>query len=115
MQLTSEIWVKAYLRQLSGQSIAAAVVKRGDASAGAVFIKVATLDGRAALLGPAPSGLVTSDGERRWCVLMAGEKTAERDVDNRLTRERSFDPDVWVLEVEDRYGRHCLGDWLLEE
>ncbi|MEM1372062.1 MAG: DUF1491 family protein, partial [Pseudomonadota bacterium] len=26
------------------------------------------------------------------------------------TRQRSFDPDLWVIEVEDRNGRHLLDE-----
>jgi hypothetical protein len=25
-----------------------------------------------------------------------------------VTRQRGFDPDLWVIEVEDRAGRHLL-------
>ena len=34
----------------------------------------------------------------------------EADVDTAITKQRSFDPDLWVIEVEDRQGRHLLGE-----
>jgi len=44
---------------------------------------------------------------RVWIVLSEGD---ERDVDAALARQRSFDPDIWVIEVEDRQGRHLLDE-----
>ena len=32
----------------------------------------------------------------------------EAKIEERLTRELRFDPDVWIVEVEDRAGRHFL-------
>jgi hypothetical protein len=45
------------------------------------------------------------DGTRPWDVLAQG---AERDVDTAIGNQRRFDPDLWVIEVEDRRGRHLL-------
>jgi hypothetical protein len=46
-------------------------------------------------------------GERRWVELSSG---AERAVDDTVARQRGFDPDLWVIEVEDRQGRHLLDE-----
>jgi hypothetical protein len=32
----------------------------------------------------------------------------EAKVEERIAREIGFDPDVWVIEIEDRAGRHYL-------
>jgi len=34
----------------------------------------------------------------------------DREVDESITRQRSFDPDLWVIEVEDKHGRHLLDE-----
>ncbi len=34
----------------------------------------------------------------------------EAEVDAALARQRGFDPDLWVIEVEDRAGRHLLDE-----
>jgi len=44
-------------------------------------------------------------GERAWISLADGR---EPEVDAAITRQRQFDPDLWVLEVEDKQGRHLL-------
>ena len=113
MRLKSEIWAKAYLRRCAGDGAMGAVVKRGDTDAGTIFIKIARLDGTADLYGPAPSGYVddeTNDGDRRWMVL--AETKPEADVDAMIERERRLDSDAWIIEIEDRQGRHFLNGWL---
>lgn len=101
-RLTSEFWVKAYLKRLELEGIPAFVTARGDATAGTVLIKLATLDGQAQAFQRS-FDLMT--GERAWVVLAEGE---EREVDAALSRQRGYDPDLWVIEVEDRSGRHLL-------
>lgn len=113
MRLKSEIWVKAYIRRCAGAGAPAVVVRRGDIDAGVIFIKVSRLDGSSALYGPAPAGLAREDGDRRWALAVAS--ASEADIEVRLARERDMDPDVWVLEVEDREGRHFLDGWLAED
>ncbi len=88
------------------------VVRHGDDDAGAIFVKVARLDGTAALYGPAPAGLEPDAGDRSWVEHLGSPGTSETDVDTYLSRQFDYDPDIWIIEVEDRQGRHFLGDWL---
>lgn len=110
MRLKSEIWVKAYLRRCHHEGAAAVLVRRGDADAGAIYIKVSRLDGTALLFGPAPAGLEESRVERRWQPCL--EPVAEADADAYLERQITFDADIWIVAVEDGAGRHFLEDWL---
>lgn len=103
VRVTSDFWVKAYLRRLALADIAAFVTAKGDATAGAVLVKQAPLDGTATLFQRS----YDLDGNRVWVTLAAG---AEADVDAAVARQRSFDPDIWVIEVEDRAGRHLLNE-----
>ncbi|PSL17868.1 DUF1491 family protein [Shimia abyssi] len=104
MKLTAEFWVQAYLTRLRLYAIPAFVVAHGDNTAGAVLIKLNTLNGQAKVFQRS-FDLMT--GERRWMVLAEG---AEVEVDASLAKQRSFDPDAWVIEVEDREGRHLLDE-----
>ena len=36
------------------------------------------------------------------------EPVPEQKVEDKLAKETRFDPDVWIVEVEDRAGRHFL-------
>jgi len=104
MRLTAEFWVQAYLARLRLADIPAFVVAHGDDTAGAVLVKLNTLDGLAVVYQRSFDLML---GVRKWVVLAEGEET---DVDATLDRQRSFDTDVWVIEVEDRQGRHLLDE-----
>jgi hypothetical protein len=112
MRLKAEIWVKAYLRRCRVDGADALLVRRGDGDAGAIYIKVSRLDGTAALYGPAPAGLDEAREDRRWQPCLKGERGTEGDADAYLARQIEFDPDIWIVAVEDRQGRHFLDDWL---
>ena len=100
-RLTAEFWVHAYLARLRLADIPAFVISKGDATAGAVLVKLNTLDGR----GQVFQRSFDLDGNRLWVVLRDGD---EREVDAAIARQRGFDPDLWVIEVEDRAGRTLL-------
>ncbi len=115
MRLKTELWVKAYIRQRQAAGAFAAVVAHGHDSAGAVLIKIARLDGTAAVYGPAPSSFSREsdhDGDRQFVLLHGGAWVPEHDVDVIIARQRSYDDDIWVVEVEDRGGNAGLDDWL---
>ena len=107
-RLASGVWVSAYLMRLQGGGIYAHVVHRGDATAGAVAVKLATMDGRASVFVRSFDG----EGNRVWTTLV--EQAPEADADAALARQRSHDRDLWIIEVEDPRGRHLLGEPGLE-
>lgn len=101
-RLTSDLWVSAYLTRLRLADIPVYVTAKGDPTAGAVVVKVATLDGKARAYQRSFDLIADT---RVWVVLADG---AEPEVDAMLSRQRSRDPDLWVIEVEDRQGRTLL-------
>lgn len=101
-RLTAKFWVDAYLARLRVFDIPAFVVAHGDDTGGAVLVKLSTPDGNAVAFQRA---FDLTTGERTWVELTSGP---ERDVDAAVARQRGFDPDLWVIEVEDRAGRHLL-------
>lgn len=103
-RLTTEIWVAAYLTRLRLATIPVFVLQKGDHTAGAVLVKVNTLDGNACCY---QRSFDLMSGERQWVVLSEG---AEADVDASIAKQQSFDPDLWVLEVEEKSGRHLLDE-----
>lgn len=102
MRLTSEFWVQAYMRRLDLENIPAFVTTKGDLTAGAILIKLNTLDGNAQAF---ERSFDLQTGQRAWIVMIAG---AEAEVDAAIQRQKSFDPDIWVIEVEEKQGRHLL-------
>jgi hypothetical protein len=113
MRLKSGIWVAAYLRRCNIEGAFAAVRRRGADEAGAVFIVINRLDGTATLYAPAPQSAFdqAQPAGRIFTAALGGAKSVpEADVEARLAREIRFDPDVWIVEVEERAGRHFLDD-----
>lgn len=106
-RITSDFFVSAYVRRRNDAGLFTAVVRKGAAEAGAIFVKVSRLDGTADLYGPAPQIYLddidpaVADG-RVFEPLLAG--APEPDVDARLQSERRFDGDCWIVETEDRQG-----------
>ncbi len=106
MRLSADFWVRAYLARLNQANIPAYIAAHGDDTAGAVLVKVATLDGKARAF----ARRTTLDG-REWFPLAEGP---EAEVDAALARQRGFDPDLWIVEIEDARGRTLLDEPGLE-
>lgn len=115
MRLKSEIWVKAYVRRLSGSGHPTYIVRHGDDDAGAIYIRINRLDGTSTLFGPAPASLSGLETDRRWVAHFKGEARADDDVEAYLAREARTDPDLWIVEVEARDGAHGLDGWLTDD
>lgn len=105
-RLTADFWLGAYRARLNALNIPAFITARGDPTAGAILIKLNLLDGRAIVYARAYG----PDGERGWTRLTGESPAPERDADAAITSQRAFDPDLWVIEVEDREGRVELDD-----
>jgi hypothetical protein len=106
-RLRSDFWVAAHLRRCAVEGVSAVLRRRGAAEAGAIFVKLDRLDGTASLYGPAPQSLLGEGGGARLFTSLL-ENVATVDVEERMSREARFDPDFWLVEIEDRDGRHFL-------
>ncbi len=105
MRVTSALWVSALVRRYYGLGAIATVARRGAEEAGAIFITMDRLTGAADLYAPAPqSSFDESRPSDRLFQKVAEAENAEA-ISARIERERRFDPDLWVLEIEDREGR----------
>ncbi|GBF27422.1 hypothetical protein MnTg02_02475 [bacterium MnTg02] len=114
MRLKSEIWVKAYIRRCYGEGVPAMVVRKGDHDAGAIYILVNGLDGRNWLYCPAPTGFGDPIVGRSWSLYPPETVLSEADANTYLSNQFRSDPDIWVIELEDKDGRHFLEDALIE-
>lgn len=111
MRLKSGIWVAAYLRRCNVEGVFAAVRRRGAEEAGAIFIKINRLDGTGILYGPAPQAVFEEarPADRVFSIVAGrGAPAGDGEIEARLVREIRFDPDLWIVEVEDREGRNFL-------
>ena len=110
MRLKAGIWVAAYVRRCNIEGASAVVRRRGADEAGAVFIKIARLDGPAEVFGPAPQSAFDEarPADRAFTPALKAQPAPEADVEAYLARQIKFDSDIWIVEVEDRAGRNFL-------
>jgi hypothetical protein len=106
-RLRSDIFVAALIRRCIVENVPAMLRRRGAQESGSIFVKVDRLDTTADLYVPAAQALVESDSAGRIFerVMLAAPAY---EVEARLTKEIRFDPDLWIVEIEDRLGRSFL-------
>lgn len=102
--LKARFWVDALRWRAESAGAGVYVAHRGDPDAGAVLVKVSLLDGTARLYVPVRD----FEGERMWSQPLGEDPMEEARADAYAARRREDDPDLWVIEIEDRYGRHFL-------
>ena len=102
MLLNSDLWVGALIRRAQIEGANATVVRKGDLRAGTVIVKAYNTSDRTARLYSEAFG---QEGERLWIQPVSG---TESELDAYIERQRTYDPDLWVVEVEDRQGRHFI-------
>jgi len=104
-RLPTHLIAAALVRRAALAGAAAFIVQKGDAERGDLLVKVARLDGTALALRPGPS----LDGGRVFQDLAAqGAGPDEASIDAYVARATARDADLWVVEIEDREGRHFL-------
>jgi hypothetical protein len=99
VRLKSAIYVQALIRRCETAGAAAYLVRRGAEEAGAVFIKLNRLDRTCTVLSPARRG-----DEFIWTRPL-GESTDEARARDYFAKQVRIDPDIWIVEIEDRAGR----------
>ncbi len=108
MRVTSSLWVGAYVRRCFVEGAFATVARRGAEEAGAIFVIIDRLGGSADLYVPAPQASFTETRPSERLFQRVAEAAPLAEVNARVAREVDFDPDLWVVAVEDRDGRAFL-------
>lgn len=99
LRVKSAIYISALTRRLFSDGLAGAIEKKGAEDAGAIFIRVLKRDRSQMLLSPAPQSLTQGETADR-CFEIRLENATESEVDQKLAREKSFDSDIWIAEIE---------------
>lgn len=108
-RLPTELWVMAHVRRAIGENIVMTVVRKGEPRSGTVLIKVNRLDGTCRVLTQARD----VDGRLAWLSAFKSGAVAEAEADAYVTRAVARDPDLWVVEIEDRQDRQVFEGRLL--
>jgi hypothetical protein len=106
-RIKTGIWVSAFIRRVGLDGTPVMVARRGDVDAGLVLIKVNRLEEPGCVVYSPSRDL---DGNRIWRMATGPDPVPEPDADTYIERQAKFDPDLWVLEIEDRAGRHFLDE-----
>ena len=101
-RLPTDVWVMAQVRQCSVDGIPAYVLHSGEPRGGAVLLKINRFEKGCRVL----SQMRDMDGKLTWYATHDEEFVSEADADGYVARAVGRDPDLWVVEVETRNGRH---------
>lgn len=115
MRLKAGIWVDAYLRRCGAEGLGVYVARRGDGDAGAILIKVDYLNGETMVYAPAASASALDNGDRQWRRLTGPDPVDEEQADQMIARQTNFDPDIWVIVVEDKTGAAEIDESMITE
>ena len=105
-RLKTELWVKAQIRTCDVEMIPAVVVKRGDPDGGAVYLRLDRREEGCQLL----SRTYGINGERIWHGPIGDGPLPPDKVDEYLRKQADFDPDFWVIEIDDPNRRYEPSD-----
>jgi len=103
-RIRTEMWVQALLRRAEVAGAMGGVVRKGDVDAGAVLLRVSRLDGTSNFYVPARD----MGGQQIWIQPLGIDPVADARLNTYCDRRLDDDPDIWVVEIEDRAGRHFL-------
>jgi hypothetical protein len=108
LRLRTDFWIAALRRRAEAAGAYVSIARRGADEAGAVFVTVDRRNGAFDLYGPAPQSVFddTRPSDRLF-VLMLGAVALE-EIERRMDGEIRFDPDLWLVDIEDREGRPFL-------
>lgn len=107
--LPTDLRISAQIRIAAKSGIPMVVVQKGDPSSGTIFLKINRLDGTAEILSQ-----VRLDGTLAWMSTSDGAPLPEPEADAYLAQQADFDPDLWIIEVEDRQGRHWFPEKIMK-
>ena len=106
-RLKAKVVVQSIVRRAANRGVFATVMHSGDDDAGAIFIKIVRGRNDCTLL--APSRRPEDDKVVRVSVLKDGV-IDEMAADEHIARERRIDPDLWLVEIEDRDGWNPMAE-----
>ncbi len=101
-RLPSDVWVMAHVRRCNDNGIPALVVRKGEAKGGTILLKINQLAEGCRVLSQARG----FDGVLGWLAAFKGALVSETEADAYLARAAARDPDIWVIEIEDRSGHN---------
>ncbi|MEM9277757.1 MAG: DUF1491 family protein [Pseudomonadota bacterium] len=107
MRVTSVIWLAVFMRKEASRGAYVTVAKKGAQQAGAIFVLHNHLDGTFDIYGPAPQSMFEANQSERQFELIH-QKVQQDTADQYFEKQKSFDPDLWIIETESGSGEISL-------
>jgi hypothetical protein len=101
-RLPTHLWVMAEVRRCGSEGIPAVVARRGERVGGMVLLRLNRLEAGSLLLNEARD----LEGRPGWMPALGGRLVPDDEAQSYIERAVKRDPDLWVVEVEDRLGRN---------
>mgnify|MGYP002642318400 CR=1 FL=1 len=101
-RLKADLWIMGHVRRCAVEGIPATVAHKGDSRGGTLLLKINRLEHGCRVLSQA----LDLDGNLGWMAAFDGALVAEADADAYIARAVARDPDLWVVEIENRDGWH---------
>ena len=109
-RLKSSIWIQAQVRICSIDSLSTYVVKRGDPDAGAIFLHLNKLNGNNLIYYQTRA----RTGKIAWSQSIRDSALDDKEAHDYLEKQKKYDPDLWILEIEDPEGKYVFDGIILQ-
>lgn len=97
-RLPTNLLVDACIQQLTSRATPYYLLQKGDPNSGIILLKLNGLENGCKLLIQQRD----LDGVLGWENALGEDLPEEKDADDYIQRSKNRDPDLWVIEVEDR-------------
>jgi len=104
----TELWVKAHLALCFSKGLTAVIANKGAPEAGAVYVQITMSNTQVKVLAPAPGPAFDDMGNRTWSQPLGADSVTPQQAQEYFNRQRSFDRDIWILDIDDRQGMGLL-------
>ncbi|NCT40625.1 MAG: DUF1491 family protein [Alphaproteobacteria bacterium] len=98
-RLPTALYVDAQLQTLTAQGRFYHFIQKGNHSSGIVMLKINSLLGKVKLIIQERDFMTD---QMKWVAALQEDIIEEKDADAFITRAIDRDPDLWVIEIEDK-------------
>jgi hypothetical protein len=108
-RLATGLWVASVLRRAQAAGDFAAIVRKGDATAGQVLLVTRRRNGHVQVF----SRTMNMDGDYSWTVAVEGGTEEVAKVNDYLERQTRHDPDLWIVDLDTENPERFVADELI--
>lgn len=100
MRLKSSIFISALIRKLGNEGAFCSVLNKGAQEAGAIFICHNKSRDNSDFYGPVSQSLLPEHHQHDRYFELLSTAQSDNEISQYIEKQKRFDPDIWVLEIE---------------